>query len=549
MKGGISSGVVYAGAVVELGRDFRFRRIGGTSAGAIGAAVAAAAEYRRQGDGPAGLAELLQRLIEDLTTPRFFPRLLQPAPGAEPVIAVILALLRQERSPFWRALSALGRVLLSRWWLPLGTAIAATAGISTVILEEGVSVPLTIVLVALVLALAIVIGVAGPVLLLTRATKRVLEARNNQFGLCSGISRGSEPALTDWLHATLQDIAGLPSHEPLTFAQLEEKCIELAMVATDLGSASPVRLPVTTGYSYVPADMEALFPEDVCRYLKRLAGKPDEQGLLPLPGKKLPVIVALRMSLSVPLLLACVPLYAHDRGPNPPSRARRSWITDGGVTSNFPIHFFDAWLPLRPTFGLDLRPSSSRSGKRVELPGPDDPPRSRWEQVGGIVPVLQQIVDAAQNWRDTAQAELPGFRDRVCQVRLEPGEGGLHLNMSPEVIHELIKAGRLAGRKLVCAFDERGLRGHQARRYLTLMRELQVRLHELDGAFRGVRGRLDGALPDDAAYQLPFIRRAEHATAGLLEVAAWWRQPPDAVDFEAGPTPEPPVSMRVGPGP
>jgi predicted acylesterase/phospholipase RssA len=47
MKGGITSGVVYAGAIVELGRAFRFRRIGGTSAGAIGAAVAAAAEYAR----------------------------------------------------------------------------------------------------------------------------------------------------------------------------------------------------------------------------------------------------------------------------------------------------------------------------------------------------------------------------------------------------------------------------------------------------------------------------------------------------------------------
>jgi hypothetical protein len=439
--------------------------------------------------------------------------------------------------------------MVSRWWLPLGAAIAAAAAILTVILEKGVSVPLTGALVVLVLAGAVGVGVAGPVLLLARATKRLLEAPTNRFGLCSGISTGSKPALTDWLHATLQDIAGLPSHEPLTFAQLEEECIELAMVSTDLGSASPVRLPGTTGYSYVPADMEALFPEEVCRYLQRLAGEPDEHGLVPLPGKELPVIVALRMSLSVPLLLACVPLYAHDPGPNPPSRGRRSWFTDGGVTSNFPIHLFDVWLPLRPTFGLDLFPSSSRGGKRVDLPRPDDPPLSRWEEVGGIVPLFQQIVDAAQNWRDTAQAELPGFRDRVCQVRLQPGEGGMHLNMPPAVIHELIEAGRAAGRKLVCAFDERGLRGHQARRYLTLMRVLQVRLHELDGAFRGVRGRLDGALPDNPAYQLPFIRRAEHATAELLEVAAWWRQPPDAVDFEAGPTPEPPVSMRVGPGP
>ena len=30
-------------------------------------------------------------------------------------------------------------------------------------------------------------------------------------------------------------------------------------------------------------------------------------------------------------------------------------FTHGGVTSNFPIHFFDSVLPLWPTFGIDLQ--------------------------------------------------------------------------------------------------------------------------------------------------------------------------------------------------
>src|SRR5687768_54569 len=52
MKGGITSGIVYPFAILELGRKYRFRNIGGTSAGAIAAAFAAAAEYARQtGDG------------------------------------------------------------------------------------------------------------------------------------------------------------------------------------------------------------------------------------------------------------------------------------------------------------------------------------------------------------------------------------------------------------------------------------------------------------------------------------------------------------------
>ena len=48
MKGGITSGVVYPAAVVELSKTYSFKNIGGTSAGAIAAAVTAAAEYGRQ---------------------------------------------------------------------------------------------------------------------------------------------------------------------------------------------------------------------------------------------------------------------------------------------------------------------------------------------------------------------------------------------------------------------------------------------------------------------------------------------------------------------
>jgi predicted acylesterase/phospholipase RssA len=43
MKGGITSGIVYPPAIAKLAREYRFKNIGGTSAGAIAAAVAAAA--------------------------------------------------------------------------------------------------------------------------------------------------------------------------------------------------------------------------------------------------------------------------------------------------------------------------------------------------------------------------------------------------------------------------------------------------------------------------------------------------------------------------
>ena len=44
MKGGITSDAVYRAAVCELASQYAFKNIGGTSAGAIAAAAAAAAE-------------------------------------------------------------------------------------------------------------------------------------------------------------------------------------------------------------------------------------------------------------------------------------------------------------------------------------------------------------------------------------------------------------------------------------------------------------------------------------------------------------------------
>ena len=58
LKGGITSGVVYPHALCELARAYRFANIGGTSAGAIAAAGAAAAEHGREHGGFERLAEL-----------------------------------------------------------------------------------------------------------------------------------------------------------------------------------------------------------------------------------------------------------------------------------------------------------------------------------------------------------------------------------------------------------------------------------------------------------------------------------------------------------
>ena len=56
MKGGITSGVLYPTALYAIGQRYRIRGVGGASAGAIGAALGAAAEYGRAGGGPLALA-------------------------------------------------------------------------------------------------------------------------------------------------------------------------------------------------------------------------------------------------------------------------------------------------------------------------------------------------------------------------------------------------------------------------------------------------------------------------------------------------------------
>ena len=62
MKRGITSGIVYPALVLTLSRDDRFRCIGGTSAGAIAAAVRAAAEYGRKAKGFEKLDQVREHL-------------------------------------------------------------------------------------------------------------------------------------------------------------------------------------------------------------------------------------------------------------------------------------------------------------------------------------------------------------------------------------------------------------------------------------------------------------------------------------------------------
>ncbi|HUH50091.1 MAG TPA: patatin-like phospholipase family protein, partial [Mycoplana sp.] len=105
MKGGVTSGVVFPQVICQLAMDYRFRNIGGTSAGAIGAVMAAAAEYRRQssdnpeerGAGFERIASMPQALADNL--PTFF----QPSLRTKPLFDITMATIRTKHHRFLAA--------------------------------------------------------------------------------------------------------------------------------------------------------------------------------------------------------------------------------------------------------------------------------------------------------------------------------------------------------------------------------------------------------------------------------------------------------------
>jgi hypothetical protein len=171
------------------------------------------------------------------------------------------------------------------------------------------------------------------------------------------------------------------------------------------------------------------------------------------------LIVATRMSLSFPLLFTAIPAYVRDLmtysilratgTPNPQVRKARIWFADGGISSNFPIHMFDALLPSRPTFALsldELPKGSNEHGTRVIIPE-----RAR-DGVGlqvypmqGITQLASAILSSAKDWQDQLSSIMPGQRERIARVYLTTDEGGLNLSMPAARSGNLMKYGQTVG--------------------------------------------------------------------------------------------------------
>jgi predicted acylesterase/phospholipase RssA len=480
MKGGITSGVVYPLAAVELSKEYRFANVGGTSAGAIAAAAVAAAEVGRaneRGPGFERLAALPRQLQTQLSG------LFQPQQRTRPLYRVLAAGLGQRG--LRRAAVTVAALLRS---FPVGALVGAGPGVVLAAVAATTSngwEPLRW------LSLAFGIVLAGAGLLLGSAAaasvRFVRSVPDNCFGLCSGMPSGHEtqPALTPWLADLLDELAGMPQGRPLTFGDLwgtadphAERLVNLEVMTTNLTTGRPHRLPLTGSqnqhaYFFDPDEMRRLFPERIVSWMERNAREstislPPGSRLVPLPlAAELPVVVATRMSLSFPLLISAVPLHAIDWAISRPDEQRpeRNWFSDGGITSNFPVHFFDSPLPRWPTFAITLEPYPRSAAEHrdpaasVWMPsGNEEGIASRWiswdekRPLGRLAAFLRAILDTMQNWMDNAQSTVPGYRDRIVHIRHSAKEGGMNLTMPPPVVKELTERGRRAGDLLVERF-------------------------------------------------------------------------------------------------
>ncbi|MCO6187898.1 patatin-like phospholipase family protein [Rhizobium sp. L1K21] len=530
MKGGITSGVVYPHAVAKVAGRYRLRNIGGTSAGAIAAVMAAAAEYRRQQsadkmsmDGFTDIQDLAGDLASELGT--FF----QPVPELKPIYDLMIAALEAKGNKLTALVRASFSVFRGSW---LVGGIVALVGVVAGILICSA----WLAVLGLVVGLLVAAGLIGAKLY--QLLNVELPEKNN-FGLCPGTQQPgfSKPALTDWMAEKIDSIAGLtsggkPAERPLTVGDLKAHGITIAAMTTDLSSGRPYQLPFQTEIHYFSkCEFEKLLPKRVVDYLAREEnrrpfsgyGLPDDLYKLPV-GDEMPVLLVARMSLSFPALIQAVPLYRFDdeiKGKDgvidKSYKIRKCVFSDGGISSNFPIHFFDAFLPGRPTLGITLAEYSvERHGdKFVDLPekARADSRALAVRPPKGILGFLMSIVNTAKDWQDTLQTKLPGYAERIVEIRLNDKEGGMNLNMDDKTVQRLVDLGKEAGEKLVEDFN---FNEHRWRRVLSFMTVMEDELIALSRNY-------DKSAPGGkfADMQLPEILTAYVPTAYASNTKTW----------------------------
>ena len=379
------------------------------------------------------------------------------------------------------------------------------------------------------------------------------------YGICSGMARhksrsGRETlAMCEWLHAQIQALAGLAPGEPLCFGDLwaassrtagrsraeafaelgaadedpvqarralrdGPRDVELVLVASDLNRGQSVQLPFLRDHGrfhFRKSDLGGLLPPEVVQWMVAHAPPIDLEGIelhgvapddfcrLP-PPEDLPILFGTRLSLSFPFLFRSVRLYILRRRQAGDDELAEVWLTDGGITSNFPLHLFDSPIPNRPTFCLNLlydadefvpepartrgwqagleesdeeaeageaREAGAAGAAEAAAPAGGGEPeqlvymlRTNYGRVspytrlasgggfGGLVRYAFRVFDTARTWGDNQLLDVPGYRDRIVHIRMRTGEGGFSYDMAPQQIIDIQARGQRAGEVIARRF-------------------------------------------------------------------------------------------------
>jgi hypothetical protein len=257
-------------------------------------------------------------------------------------------------------------------------------------------------------------------------------------------------------------------------------------------------------------------------------------------------------------------------------------MSDGGISSNFPIHFFDAFLPSRPTFAINLMYSKAKDPDATHLPAnlsgderdeeatapeplPDvilpEPRFSRyakpwWESITDLPTFLSRILDTARNHRDNMQMALPSYRERAVQIWLNPDEGGMNLTMMPKTIEAIDKKGAQAGELLLTKMD---FAQHRWIRLRVLSAALETELRRLEEHFGSIdkfreilQNQLDAAKDPETKYYCPeneaWCKKAEELLQALVAMIVEWKDARRGdMGFFSKDEPKPPSALRVTP--
>lgn len=205
-----------------------------------------------------------------------------------------------------------------------------------------------------------------------------------------------------------------------------------------------------------------------------------------LPGAQLPIVVAARMSLSVPILFQAVPLLGFDlQTPAEDMTLQRLWFTDGGLISNFPIHIFDQALPRWPSFGVQIeeegRQRTSSSGQMNSFvpyfPDMDTSDRmvlvsQFWKNFNepghgpswrGVQQFLGSLMNAMLGGEDQAHLRMPHVRNRVLRIYTDGAIGNaFNIKVKPQQMMVVNQRSIEGGINLVGAYLNE-IHGYQQR--------------------------------------------------------------------------------------